>query len=990
MRKTLKFSRLLWALLFVAGTADAAGLGRLSVHSALGQPLKAEIELRSVNKDELATITARLAGAEAFKQAHIDRGNVLNSLQFSVDQRANGQPIIRVTSSQPIADPFIDMLIELDWTSGRVLREYTILLDPPSSAKPDVAERVTPPAARPTVQAPPPMPAPVVPPPAEISEPRPAADTSEPPPPIDQAAPAQQMLEPTKIRDAAKPEPKPATDQQDSYGPVKSGETLRRIAAKVRPDSLTLEQMIVGLYQANQTAFSSSNMNLLKRGQVLVVPDSDSINLQTSPAQAHRIIQTHAAKWQVYRRKVAEMAGEVPTVEAPSAATGKLSTKAPEVAPPPATAPKDVLRVSKGEPAGDAKAKERLRAMEEDAAAKSRALQESNDRVAHLERTVRDMEQLIKLKASQPATPAAAAQPPAAAPAAAPVTPPPAVTPPPTPTPKPPPAPVVVQAPVEPADSSWFGTFISNPLYIGGIVAALALSVALWMMMVGTRRRQGLNKFEDSIMTGGEFNKGTAFGSHEDAAKSAAGAPTEGSMLLTDFSRLGLGSIDTHEVDPIAEAEVYMAYGRDAQAEEILKEALNKDPSRHEIALKLLEIYAARKDNMSYETVASELYASIGGQPSQVWVKAAEMGRGIDPTNPLYRAPPEASSAMSSFDDFPASKPEFNADFSQDFRPSLPADDDFDFPPPKTASFARETPAPAPHEDDGFDMSSPAKGFDFGDSSAPDSPMPWDAPAKPAPAPAWEDDPAVAPYVAAPAPQPEYRSPWQSSDDDLDFGEPPAPAPEEEMPVLDLSGIDLELDAVPTTPAKEPWADEAAPLEFVRPAPASALRSLPEASDFAAPLEPEVSGSKDAYPAEETFAPYQPAPAADDFASFDLDTPQIEPEPALDAIEFEPSATSFAAPSFAAPAAPEFDEPAFAMPRDELAAPAEVMPPTPTAPPDAADAELWEEVNTKLDLARAYLEMGDKEGAREILQEVMGEGDTQQKTDADKLLAEAG
>ena len=110
---------------------------------------------------------------------------------------------------------------------------------------------------------------------------------------------------------------------------------------------------------------------------------------------------------------------------------------------------------------------------------------------------------------------------------------------------------------------------------------------------------------------------------------------TGDNSLASDFSREGLGNIDTDEVDPIAEAEVYLAYGRDAQAEEILKDALKKDPQRQEIYLKLLEIHAQHNKPSAFETVASELYSVSGGQ-GEVWQKAMTLGRQLDPTNPLF------------------------------------------------------------------------------------------------------------------------------------------------------------------------------------------------------------------------------------------------------------------------------------------------------------------------------------------------------------------
>jgi pilus assembly protein FimV len=952
MRKTMRISGLLLAMLFAMGGAEAAGLGRLSVQSALGQPLKAEIELLSVNKDELPSINARLAGADAFRQARIDRSEALASLRFSVDQRANGQPIIRVSSSVPIADPFLDLLIEVDWNSGRLLREYTVLLDPPAEAR----QVPTQPAALPEVARP------VQPQPVAVPEHKAAVESAKP----------------------KAPEPAPAR-QPRRYGPVKSGETLRGIAGKVKQDSVTLEQMMVGLYQANQGAFYANNVNRLKRGQVLNVPDADTVNLQVSPAQAARTLHGQDAEWHAYRKKVAEMAEEAPAAKAPEPASGKVATKAEENAPAAAAAPKDVLKLSKGEPGGagspNGKTQEKLRALEEEIAAKGRALQEAQDRVGQLERTVRDMQKLLDLKTQAAKAPPAPAQPPAPAPAAtpAPAQPPVAKAPEATPAPVAPPppvvkhkpAPMVMPAPVQQSSTSWLSTFISSPLYIGGIVAAILLSVLLWMMMVGSRRRQGLTRFEDSIMTGGEFKNNVVFNATSPASSNAsAGANTEGSMLLTDFSRLGLGAIDTHEVDPIAEAEVYMAYGRDAQAEEILKEALNKDPSRHEIALKLLEIYASRKDTLAFETVASELYAGLGGQGTPVWQRAAEMGRSIDVSNPLYRAISSDMPAVSTLASRASSRPaaptpdpaaaargDFSRDMGQadDWQASAPIHDaDLDIPAPRpatpAASFApgeetpglaaSATPAWQSPKQETFSASLPEEDFtlEFEPAApAPASPavvtptamdedLGWYVPSAPVPepaatpAPVTEAEPMFEAVAAGAAPS------WQEPVADMEFEATPAfdevPELAEEpgsVPVLDLSGIDLELEQEPA-PAVE----------------AEPLLEMP-APEMPAPVEAE--------PVLEAFAP------ADDFAPGMVE-------------EFSP-------PAEAEPPAPQ--------------PVAEAMP---AAPP--ADSELWEEVNTKLDLARAYLEMGDKEGAREILQEVQGEGDSQQKSDADKLLAEAG
>jgi len=167
-------------------------------------------------------------------------------------------------------------------------------------------------------------------------------------------------------------------------------------------------------------------------------------------------------------------------------------------------------------------------------------------------------------------------------------------------------------------------------------------------------------------MSGGDVRPNTVIG-----AASGGSVNTGDTSFLTDFSQAGLGTIDTHDVDPIAEAEVYMAYGRDAQAEEILKEAIGKNPDRHEIRVKLLEIYAARRNIATFEAVAGELYAALGSKPSPLWDKACEMGRSIDPSNPLYggiQSPAAAAATVAAtaavaggavtFPDEPAPEPE--------------------------------------------------------------------------------------------------------------------------------------------------------------------------------------------------------------------------------------------------------------------------------------------------------------------------------------------
>ena len=135
-------------LLLTPWAAQAAGLGRLTILSALGQPLSAEVELISVQRDELSTLSARLASPEAFTQAGVQYNPALSGARLSIEKRADGRPYIRITSARPLNEPFIDLLIELSWAQGRLVREYTALIDPPADIAPPVATVVPPSVAQ--------------------------------------------------------------------------------------------------------------------------------------------------------------------------------------------------------------------------------------------------------------------------------------------------------------------------------------------------------------------------------------------------------------------------------------------------------------------------------------------------------------------------------------------------------------------------------------------------------------------------------------------------------------------------------------------------------------------------------------------------------------------------------------------------------------------------------------------------------------------------
>ncbi|MHB8825330.1 MAG: type IV pilus assembly protein FimV, partial [Thiobacillus sp.] len=536
--------------------AHAAGLGKLSVTSALGQPLAAEIELFAADKAELDSLSASLASDQAFRDARVEFAPVLSSLRFAVAKKPNGKTVLKVSSSRPVNDPFIDMLVELNWASGRLVREYTVLLDPPGMGSVQTVAPVAVAPARTAVAAP-----------AAAPQATTAPATPRP------STPAAQTAAPDRVT-------------------VKRGDTLTRIASRVRPEGVSLEQTLLGLYRENDQAFDG-NMNRLKAGKTLNVPSAEKV-AAIPQQEAVREIRLQADDWRAYRQKLAGAVSAAPVapVAADQASSGKITPKVEDRAKPTAEAKQDVLKLSRATPpttaaagkADEARAlQEKLRAQEEDATARENALEESDQRVATLEKQIQDMQKLVEMQERQAEAPVSAPAPAVSAPA--------------------PVAPVALAAsPLvapEPAEN-WYDPLLANPMYWGGGLAALGLGGVLWWMMAGggRRRKTGSTTLDDSIMTGGDVRPNTVIG-----AASGGSVNTGDTSFLTDFSQVGLGTIDTHDVDPIAEAEVYMAYGRDAQAEEILKEAISNNPDRHEIRVKLLEIYAAQRNTVTFEAV---------------------------------------------------------------------------------------------------------------------------------------------------------------------------------------------------------------------------------------------------------------------------------------------------------------------------------------------------------------------------------------------------
>ena len=944
----------------VLSSAQAAGLGKLTVLSSLGQPLRAEIELTSVSAEEAAGLTAKLASPDAFKLANVEFNPALMGLRFAVEQRG-GRQYINVTSSQPVNEPFVDMLLELSWNSGRLVREYTFLLDPAEMRATQSAQVAAAPVdvlnqgARPL----PPARAP-----RQSSAPA-QAQTREAPAP--------------RTRTQRPPSDTPLQDNEAKSGrtanevTVRPGDTLGRIAARVKPAEISLDMMLVALYRANPDAFIGQNMNRLKSGQILSVPDSDAIKGGTNEGEARGVVVAHAADFNAYRNKLAgQVANAAPTKspEAAQSATGKVTAKVEE-RPTAASESKDQLKLSKagaGAPAAGGKSA----ADAEDKIAKERALADASARVKELEKNVNDLEKLMVVKSKSGTAASTTAEAVASAPAAAvpvPAAPPAAVK------PKPAVKPVVKTAP--PPEPTLADTLMDNITSIGAALAVILLG-AFALARRRKKDKDGLLPTEPSILGAPTDQAQSMF-----AETGGASVDTSNSVFNSSFAP-SASQLDTNEVDPIAEADVYIAYGRDAQAEEILKEALRNHPERHPVRLKLLEIYAARKDARAFETQATELYALTKGQGEE-WPQAAALGLSIDPNNPLYAnaAAPAAAAGLMSADAL--------AEQEVLRQMALASGEDISFDDidhGKTALPALE-PEPAPIDDNSLD-------FDLGSLSFDEPPPPTVV--EPVVAHTNDMDFTSEPIVAAlPAEEETFDLAF-----DMDFDKPtptatPAPALQSfdnihldlanpDLPSGDVNTIDLssafDLPALPGSPESDAMAfpataatgaySEAAPL--VNP-----LDDL-DAMTFDLPTTPSVAA-----PAVEL----PPLQMEDDpFALPDFTqtaSPAMSAGNDLPELAFAtPAAPETPVPNFAAQTPAYTSAPHFDMSGIDLDLPSEAPLHAPVDMPEVAETPSAElsaahmEMETKLDLAIAYQEIGDKEGARELLDEVIKGGSNEQ------------
>ena len=672
---------------FASTQVVALGLGEIELNSALNQPFNAEVELLSATEAELDELKVGIGSAAAFSKAGIERPMFLNKLKFDVTRKADGTAVVRVTSRDAVREPFLDFLLELSWSKGRLLREYTVLVDPP----------VTMPAPAPVAQAP-----------AQTTAPAAA-------PSVTRTAPRQ-----------------PVYAAPGEYGPTRRNDTLWNIAQQVRPDAdVSIEQTMLGLQRANPEAFINNNINNLKAGYVLRVPSREQLT-SISRGEATREARGQYESWRGAR------SSSVATAPAENMSTSEVAPASADLA----SAPVSSLQLVSPEEAGAGGAGESALAdMQRDLIMANEALEEQrrqgeemSGRLSMLEEQIVNMQRLIQLKDSelarlqaqssveglesagvaegeQPAEMEAAAESlagEAEVPAegvdtvatdvaveaeaieeaeaslaadtgqadeiseivsesgvegetlaadgaetavieevaidetavvapefeTSPVVEPPVAEP---------------EPPVTATSPGLIQRLLDNPLWLGAGGVVLAL-----LAFFGLRRKRGVEtEFQESILQAVQEDSTIGDSEIVGSESSASQSKSAESSLLSEFAVSDMGSLKSDgEADPLAEADVYLAYGRFQQAEDLIKDALDKDSEREDLNLKLLEVFLAGKNQSAFDGHAQTMLAKLENTSSPAWEKIAEMGRELSPNNPLYQTEeaPQASDDMDDID----------------------------------------------------------------------------------------------------------------------------------------------------------------------------------------------------------------------------------------------------------------------------------------------------------------------------------------------------
>jgi pilus assembly protein FimV len=583
----------------------ALGLGEIRLNSSLNQPFDAEIELISPTAEELQSLKVGLAGNDVFARLNIDRPSFLSGFDFSITRTRDGGAAIRVRSSRSVTEPFVTLLVEASWARGRLVREYTVLLDPPVFAPSQGAPAA--PLATPqsgarsegVVERPAPQPAPA---PQE-----PVASAPTPPP-------------------AAAPAPRPAPSASGDYT-VQRNDTLWRIASRVNPGSpAVVNQTMIALYRANPQAFDG-NINRLRAGSVLRIPDLAEIET----------ISTREAAAEV-ARQTSEWTGALQADSSADVSRLRLVTPQEALTPSTTTSPAETPATSQQESSA---------ASTGGASEQDRRLQVENPALAGVQ---------------QSADPAAAESPVAEEPAAAAESEAGTETETPTqtkPVQKPRTAPAATDTSSEPS-------LLDRVREFWWVAVILGL---LGLLLVFLRRR----RTDTSEFDAAEPSEPASFDYEPPARRTPSVAPAQEEPFLgaadadDDFDAVPQPAVreeapQTRPIEPVAafqersiddtlssdtairldqqdalaEADFHMAYGLYDQAADLVKIAISRDPARRDLKLKLLEIYFVWGNKDLFLETARELHATRDAAAPGEWDKILIMGKQIAPSDPLF------------------------------------------------------------------------------------------------------------------------------------------------------------------------------------------------------------------------------------------------------------------------------------------------------------------------------------------------------------------
>jgi pilus assembly protein FimV len=575
--------------------ANSAALGDASVRSALGQRLEAEVDIAALTSVEAESVSVKLAPPDLWASAGIELGALQRSLRLSVEKK-EGRHLVRIASDIAVNEPFMQLLIELSASGVRTIRQYVLLIDPP----------------------------------VLITAPNTVANAA-PAAPASSSVAATSKASPSAISG----EEKPVDLSGDQQYRVKRGQTLRSIAQQLQPDGVQLEQVMVSLLNQNPDAFVGNNLHRLRSGSLLTIPATEAIQA-IEPEKARQTLRFQTADFLRYQRQLAERsatrAGTTATATAdptPKAtlqsSSGSVSVKVTEPAPPPVAQDKLTLSAPGGNDVASNSASNGVTSKEAvEKVASDKALADANARITALEKNIGDMQALLEMK-SQPLseaqqraeqTPAPKPSPAKASPAASGSA----------------PAQIVSPAPAAAPTSSTITDDVVALAQLDPIVSASAAAGLLVLVLLWRRQRR-------TSVVGDELAPSPIEPTMSPTVIGEAGGrqiDTAHSVFHSNFVP-SVSQIDMSEVDAVAEADVYIAYGRDEQAEEILLDALRVHPERHALRVKLLEIYAARHDHQRFGTVAAELRLLSHGQGPD-WARAAQIGQSLEPDNHLYKS----------------------------------------------------------------------------------------------------------------------------------------------------------------------------------------------------------------------------------------------------------------------------------------------------------------------------------------------------------------